>query len=423
MNKTLFEHCLSVSGEIHKFDYPADNILAAYFKKHPKLGAKDRQQIREILFVLLRHKESIGCFLGKQNNTNNQLLCAITLIDAENGNNTLSEIATPEQVTLASDYLQWQQTPAEQPLNAQTELPQWLLDKLTFLSTEQLTQFAQNLSEVRSLDVRVNTIKGKRDKVLVQLQAESLNAQATPYAPHGIRFTEKVSLHKHPLFQNGSLEIQDEGSQLLAFLTGARRNELVVDFCAGAGGKSLAIGAMMANNGRIYAVDVSEARLRNIKPRLERSGLTNITLQQIAHESDSRLDKLIGKVDRVLVDAPCSGLGTLRRHPDLKYRQSPERIEAIKQTQQAILHASAALLKDGGTLVYATCSILPEENEQQIALFLQAHPEFTLTPVQSILEKGKIALKMDDYLTLNPAIHQTDGFFAAVMVKNNATPN
>ncbi len=179
----------------------------------------------------------------------------------------------------------------------------------------------------------------------------------------------------------------------------------------------------MANTGRIYAVDVSETRLRNIKPRLERSGLTNITLQQIAHERDSRLDKLLGKVDRVLVDAPCSGLGTLRRHPDLKYRQSPERIEAIKQTQQAILHAAAALLKEGGTLVYATCSILPEENEQQVDLFLQTHPEFTLSPVQTILEKGKIALKMDDYLNLNSAIHQTDGFFAAVMVKNNPTHN
>ncbi len=420
MNKTLFEHCLNASGEIHKFDYPADNILVAYFKKHPKLGTKDRQQIRDILFTLLRHRESIACFLGKQNKASHSLCCAIALLDQTQ---KLTGVATAEQITLAGDYLQWRQTLAEQVLSAQTELPQWLLDKLAFLSENDLRHFARNLSEVRSLDVRVNTIKGKRDKVLAQLQAESLNAQATPYAPHGIRFAEKTSLNKHPLFQNGSLEIQDEGSQLLAFLTGARRNELVVDFCAGAGGKSLAIGAMMANTGRIYAVDVSETRLRNIKPRLERSGLTNITLQQIAHERDSRLDKLLGKVDRVLVDAPCSGLGTLRRHPDLKYRQSPERIEAIKQTQQAILHAAAALLKEGGTLVYATCSILPEENEQQVDLFLQTHPEFTLSPVQTILEKGKIALKMDDYLNLNSAIHQTDGFFAAVMVKNNPTHN
>ena len=253
-------------------------------------------------------------------------------------------------------------------------------------------------------------------RVLAQLQAEGLAVEPTPYSPWGIRFKEHPAINRHPLFLDGSLEVQDEGSQLLALLLGARRGEMVCDFCAGAGGKTLAIGAMMASSGRLYAFDVAEKRLANLKPRLARSGLSNVMPQLIASENDTRVKRLAGKLDRVLVDAPCSGLGTLRRNPDLKFRQSPESVAELTQKQAAILRAAAKLLKPGGRLVYATCSLLPEENEAIVEALL-AEGGFTLLPVNELLAQNKIALDTGAMLKLSPAVHGTDGFFAAVLVK------
>jgi 16S rRNA (cytosine967-C5)-methyltransferase len=215
--------------------------------------------------------------------------------------------------------------------------------------------------------------------------------------------------------------VQDDGSQLLALLLGARRGEMVCDFCAGAGGKTLAIGAMMASSGRLYAFDVAEKRLAKLKPRLARSGLSNVMPQLIASENDTRVKRLAGKLDRVLVDAPCSGLGTLRRNPDLKFRQSPESVAALTQKQASILRAAAKLLKPGGRLVYATCSLLPEENEAIVEALL-AEGGFTLLPVNELLAQNKIDLDTGALLKLSPAVHGTDGFFAAVMVKLALAP-
>ena len=213
------------------------------------------------------------------------------------------------------------------------------------------------------------------------------------------------------------IEVQDEGSQLLAQIVGAKRGEMVVDFCAGAGGKTLALGAAMRNAGRLYAFDVSEKRLAKLKPRLARSGLSNVHPVVIAHERDAKIKRLAGKIDRVLVDAPCSGLGTLRRNPDVKWRQHPEGIAELNAKQTAILDSAARLVRPGGRLVYATCSILNEENETIVAQFSAAHPDFVLTPMQQILDEQKINLTMGDYLKLSPESHDTDGFFAAVFTR------
>uniref|UniRef100_UPI0035A046B7 RsmB/NOP family class I SAM-dependent RNA methyltransferase n=1 Tax=Neisseria dentiae TaxID=194197 RepID=UPI0035A046B7 len=198
-------------------------------------------------------------------------------------------------------------------------------------------------------------------------------------------------------------------------LVGAKRGEIVVDFCAGAGGKTLAVGAMLANKGRIYAFDIAEKRLANLKPRMVRAGLTNIHPERIGSENDPRIGRLNGKADRVLVDAPCSGLGTLRRNPDLKYRQSPETVAKLLAQQHGILDAAAALVKEQGRLVYATCSILPEENERQVERFLAEHPEFEQVDCADLLAAAKVDLDTGVYLRLDTAAHQTDGFFAAVM--------
>jgi 16S rRNA (cytosine967-C5)-methyltransferase len=194
---------------------------------------------------------------------------------------------------------------------------------------------------------------------------------------------------------------------------------MVVDFCAGAGGKTLMIGAMMNSQGRLYAWDVSEKRLANLKPRLARSGLSNVQPQLIAHENDNKIKRLAGKIDRVLVDAPCSGLGTLRRNPDLKFRQSEQSVAELTQKQASILASASKLLKVGGRLVYATCSLLNEENQAIVETFLAQHENFTLLPASEALAQQKITLEMGDYLQLLPQLHGTDGFFAAVMERKS----
>jgi len=220
------------------------------------------------------------------------------------------------------------------------------------------------------------------------------------------------------VFTSGAVEVQDEGSQLLALLLDPKRSEMVVDFCAGAGGKTLALGAAMRNTGRLYAFDVSGHRLENLKPRLARSGLSNVYPAQIAHERDERIKRLVGKIDRVLVDAPCSGLGTLRRNPDLKWRQSPKAVEELQAKQLAILKSAARMLKPGGRLVYATCSLLDAENEAIAAAFSAEHPEFQLLDASQTLEKAHVERASElcekGFVRLWPHRHQTDGFFAAV---------
>jgi 16S rRNA (cytosine967-C5)-methyltransferase len=225
----------------------------------------------------------------------------------------------------------------------------------------------------------------------------------------------KPALSKYPLFVDGSIEVQDEGSQLLGFLLQPRRGEMVADFCAGAGGKTLLLGALMRSQGRLYAFDVAERRLARLKPRLARSGLSNVHPVRIDSERDIKIRRLAGKLDRVLVDAPCSGLGTLRRNPDLKWRQTPGSIAEMSTKQAVILAAAATLVKPGGRLVYATCSLLEAENEEVVRSFLAGHPEFVTCSAQEVLATQGIMIDCGERLRLLPHRHGTDAFYAAVM--------
>jgi 16S rRNA (cytosine967-C5)-methyltransferase len=226
------------------------------------------------------------------------------------------------------------------------------------------------------------------------------------------------------LFIGGAIEVQDEGSQLLCMLVAPKRGEMVADFCAGAGGKTLALGALMRSTGRLYAFDTSVKRLTQFGPRLKRSGLSNVHAQAIASENDPKLKRLAGKFDRVLVDAPCSGLGTLRRNPDLKWRQSPLAVDQMHVKQVAILGAASKLVKPGGRLVYATCSVLDDENSWVVSEFLAAHPAFHLLPAVEVMTQQKFAPQitegMGEYFVLSPQRHGTDGFFAAVLERAKA---
>ena len=301
-----------------------------------------------------------------------------------------------------------------QSLAIRSEFPEWLVEKMRgFMLDADILAFGLSLQQPASLDLRVNTLIAKRNEVLATLSKDGIEAQITPYSPIGIRLVRKSTINQHDLFLAGKIEVQDEGSQLLGYLLEPKRRDIVVDFCAGAGGKTLMMGVLMRSKGRIYAFDVSEKRLNNLKPRLKRSGLSNLYPRLISNENDIKVKRLTGKIDRVLVDAPCSGLGTLRRNPDLKFRQSPRSIERAKCKQVAILSSSSNLLKPGGRLVYATCSFLPEENQEIIEGFLASHTQFTLLNCAEIFAQQKIPLDTGKFIQLLPSVHGTDSFFAA----------
>jgi 16S rRNA (cytosine967-C5)-methyltransferase len=401
-----------VLRDILRFTAPADNTLSRYFREHPKLGSRERGAIAEGVYGLLRHKSVYASFAESGNGATLRRMTLLGLADAV-GIDSLGGLSEDE-IEWLTRVMQIDRTLLPAALRA--NLPQWLFDKFVARDGEEATlQLTDALNRPAPLDLRVNTIKAARDEVMATLATAPILCEPTPYAPLGIRIIKKPALQNLPLFKNGSIEVQDEGSQLLANIVGAKRGEMVVDFCAGAGGKTLALGASMRNTGRLYAFDISEKRLAKLKPRLARSGLSNVHPVQIAHENDAKIKRLSGKIDRVLVDAPCSGLGTLRRNPDVKWRQTPKSLVELNAKQIAILSGAARLVKAGGRLVYATCSLLDEENEAIVAQFMANHADFSLIPMKDVLLEQKIDLEMTDYLKLVPHIHQTDGFFAAVL--------
>ena len=392
--------------------HPADTSLR-YFFKNERIGSKERALVAETVFGVLRHRLllEIAC---EGNPTPRRMALAYL---AKFGGYNLREI----EPILKRDEKEWLATAKgtryeDQSLSVQAELPEWVVEKMRgTYADEEILATGRAMQQAAPLDIRVNTLQARREDVLEQFQEQNIAAAATPYSPIGIRLKDKIPLDRNALFEKGAIEVQDEGSQLLGFLLAPKRNDMVVDFCAGAGGKTLMLSALMNSQGRLYAMDVSEKRLANLKPRLKRSGASNIQPMLIAHENDLKVKRLSGKMDRVLVDAPCSGLGTLRRNPDLKFRQSEKSIEELNQKQAAILNSASRLLKKGGRLVYATCSILLDENQRIVEAFLSSHPEFALRPAGEILQQQKIPLEMGDYLELKPHIHATDGFFAAVL--------
>jgi 16S rRNA (cytosine967-C5)-methyltransferase len=297
------------------------------------------------------------------------------------------------------------------PPAVQADLPDWLWERLAgAYGAEEAMAVAQSLLGAAPLDLRVNLDKLARAEAIAQL---GLACVPTPLSPAGIRLKGKPAINRHPLFLSGALEVQDEGSQLLAYLLAPRRGEMVADFCAGAGGKTLALAMLMHGTGRIYAMDVSDRRLRELAPRAARAGISNVHPIVLAGEGDVRARRLDGKLDRVLVDAPCSGFGTLRRNPDLKWRHDSAAVAELAAKQGRILSAAARLLKPGGRLVYATCSLLPEENEAVADAFAAGHPQFRNLSCAELLSAQRIALDTGERLRLWPHRHGTDGFFAA----------
>ena len=410
-------HTEEVLREILRFTGPADGTLSRYFREHPRLGGRERGVIAEAIYGLLRNKSVYTNFSESGSGAPMRRLTLLGLADAV-GVDSLGGLSEDETSWLTHVM---QIDRQHLPDAMKSNMPDWIWQKLVSLhGASEALLLAESLNQPAALDLRVNTIKAERDDVIKALAEAPIVAEPTAYSKTGLRVRKKPSIQNLPLFKDGTIEVQDEGSQVLAQILGAKRGEMVADFCAGAGGKTLALGAIMRNTGRLYAFDVSEKRLAKLKPRLARSGLSNVHPVVIAHERDAKIKRLAGKLDRVLVDAPCSGLGTLRRNPDVKWRQTEAGIAELNVKQSAILDSAARLVKAGGRLVYATCSVLVEENEAIAQAFLQTHADFTLVPMSTTLAEQKIELEMQDYLKMLPHKHATDGFFAAVFQRNKA---
>jgi 16S rRNA (cytosine967-C5)-methyltransferase len=413
IHRNQFEHAVALLERLLTTQAPADALMNAYFRAQPKMGSQDRSFAAETVFTVLRRWRALETVAGRSDPRALVLACL------------LSQGASAEalmHLTRAEDHA-WLLSlpPGAVPRASLTPavasgFPDWVYDRIATVSPEaDIVALGVSLQRAAPLDLRVNPLRMTREAALAALRAEGLDAAPTPLSPLGIRLEAKVNLRRHPLFESGAIEVQDEGSQLLAYALDPKPGERVVDFCAGSGGKALLMGALMQSRGTLYAFDVSGPRLENLTPRLRRSGLSNVHPRLLQGENDTPVKRMRGTIDRVLVDAPCSGFGTLRRNPDLKWRQSPGGVDEIIAKQDRILRAAARLVKPGGRLVYATCSLLPDENEVLVRRFLAEAPEFTPLRTADVFAAHGIPLDTGDFLQLRTHVHHTDSFFAAIL--------
>lgn len=410
---------------------PADSILAQYYRSRRYIGSKDRAAISALVYFTLRNGSALEWLLEQAaHKPSSRALIILSLIfmheaDLNEFSDWLSDSdkysakpLTDAEKKLVTKYSGTGIIHADMPDSAKYNYPQWMEKRLQQAFGDELPQAMDRLNEEAEVHLRTNSLKTTRSNLLEELNAEGLDAKASETHPLCIRLAKRGPVFSTDAFKNGWFEMQDEGSQLLADLVQAKPGDKVIDFCAGAGGKTLAIAAKMKNKGRILAWDNTESRLKQMPKRLARAGVDNVMRQLIKSETDPFIKRHKNSADWVLTDAPCSGSGTWRRSPDLKWRTTPKDIEEIKQIQANILRSAARLPKpNGGYLVYATCSIFAEENEQQIEKFLDDHPEFELVPASELAGElpPAIASSNTPYLRLMPHIHDTDGFFAAVM--------
>ena len=410
--RATLAHAAAVLSKLLQFAAPADETLSRYFREHHELGPQERAFVAETAFAVLRRRRSLEAAAGSAEPQALAAAAAMRVLGLSGrALDGLVDEALAQRIRgFHADTL---------PPAVRVDLPDWLWQKLAAQHGEaEALDIAQGMLNPAPLDLRVNLARTDREAALAGLAEQGIEAQPTPFSPAGLRVAGKPAINRHPLFREGLVEVQDEGSQLLAWLLAPRRGEMVADYCAGAGGKTLAIAMLMRGTGRLYAMDVSAKRLAALGPRAARAGVTNVHTIALSGDNDARAKRLAAKLDRVLVDAPCSGFGTLRRNPDLKWRHGPEAIAQLAAKQRAILSAASRLVKPGGRLIYATCSILREENEDVVDAFRAAQPEFAAVPCNSLLAAQRIPLDSGERLRLWPHLHRTDGFFAATFERS-----
>lgn len=418
---------------------PADAVASAFFRARRFIGAKDRQAIATLVYTVLRHHARLGWWLAHAGFDQTESPRARVIAQSVLGEGRMvAALAplfdggpfhpapwSPAETRLAQALERHTLEHPAMPEAVRVECPAWAEAPLRRALGGRFLPELQALCHPAPLDLRVNPIRMNREKALAGLAKAEIAAQPCRLSPVGIRIGLRVALAGLDLFRQGAIEIQDEGSQLVALLVDARPGHQVVDFCAGAGGKALAMAAAMGNRGRVVACDVLGNRLKRAAERLRRAGLHNVETRPLAGTRDPWVKRHKGHFDRVLVDAPCSGTGTWRRNPDSRWRLLGPGLDQLVPLQGEILASAGRLVKPGGRLIYATCSLLAEENEDQIARFLAEHPDFAPLPIAelwpSVIGAGPAPVE-GPWLRLTPARHDTDGFFAAVLVRAAAAP-
>ena len=405
-NQKLVLELKLLINEVLKFKAPTDKLLSSYFRSNSKIGSKERSIFAETIYAILRNYFKLSNLI-----LNKKLDIIIFYI-------------WRDIIKLDKQYLQYFNINSKDifitnGIEAKLELPNWLIDILNnYYSSDELEKIASSMKLNAPLDLRINSLKTDRNKIEQYLCENKIKYELTKLSPYGIRLEDRTFILRNKLFIDGLIEVQDESSQIAAMLLNPKRGEMIVDFCAGSGGKSLIFGMLMKNTGRIYAFDINEKRLNNLSPRLQKSGLSNIYPFLINNENDSKIKRLHNKIDKVFVDAPCSGIGTLRRNPDLKFRQSLRTIEELNIKQLSILNSASKLVKLNGILAYATCSIIPKENQEIINQFLQNNLNFELIDYKNIINNS-LLFSSNKYLQLLPNVHATDGFFIALLKRKN----
>ena len=393
---------------------PADGALNQFFRHRRFIGSKDRGEISRVVYSVLRNGAALDWQLtqnGLPVNPRGRVLATSVLMDGA-GLEDLKAHCNGRQycpARLSEAELSWIKERSGQPLHddampsaVRYHFPEWLEPTLQEVFGVELPVAMAAMNEEAPVDLRVNTLKATREELLAALTAEGLRPEPTPHSELGVRLHKREALFVSGAFQKGWFEMQDEGSQLVAQLVGAKPGDKGVDFCAGAGGKTLALAAQMGNRGRILAWDTSGKRLGQMKPRIGRAGVSNVQARVLKGERENIVKRHRGSADWVLLDVPCTGTGTWRRSPDLRRRTTPKALAEAQELQRAILASASRLVKSGGRLIYATCSILPEENERQVEEFIKANPQF---------------IPVDPFLRLYPHTDGTDGFFGAVLKK------
>lgn len=419
---------IDILAAIETGDRPADDVAADYFRRRRYIGAKDRAHVAGHVYTVLRHRAALNWWLDKhavEADPRTRVLAGLELIEGwrpeairaccDGDRFRPARLAHSEERLVRELATRTLRHP-EMPRAVANDLPDWLEPYLERVFGKSLEHEMTALNGPAPTDLRVNLLKGDRETARRALAAEGVAAKPTPLSPVGLRLHERVPLGKLATFKQGLVEVQDESSQIAAVLADARPGMRVVDFCAGAGGKTLALAAGMANRGKLVACEVSQRRLDRAARRLRRAGVTNVERRALSSERDKWVKHHNAGFDRVFADVPCLGTGTWRRNPDAKWRMRPEDLAELVERQHQILRSAARLVRPGGRLIYATCSLLREEDEAQAEAFLAAEPNFSLLPIARVWGEtiGGASPGGEDYLRLTPARHGTDGFFVAI---------
>lgn len=399
---------------------PLDLILARYVRNRRYIGSKDRTALSNRLFGLARRQARIDWRLeqaGVDPAPRARVVADLALVDGL-GLDGLSEVfgvGTYGPAALTVAEMGWLSRlgpapleTAEMPVRVRLECPEWAWPGFERAFGPGAEAELAALLAPAALDLRVNRLKTDRASALAAIRQAGFTATKTRFSPDGLRLPERVALGRLPGLLEGTVDPQDEGSQLVGLAVGAAPGETIADFCAGAGGKTMALAAAMQNRGQLYALDTDERRLERAAPRLAKAGVDNVRRRALKSGRDPWLKRQARRFDRVLVDAPCSGVGAWRRNPDARWARGQPELADLVRLQAEILARAARLVRPGGLLVYATCSLLPEENTDQIDRFLAATPEFRRDPPDAFP-----AALDGPYLRVTPAQHGVDGFFVA----------